>query len=206
MVTFDNEEIKKHIAKLRVFSGLSIGAFLIAFCCGMFAATAAGHLEEHAYFVTASWIIACVAASALIGFFILFKLTEKKIEKCVIGILVAAMEENCELLTGDSEIVLIAEYKEDKVTLYRQNSFKEIVFDLSGIEKSTRTYSAFGTRLWQYLEGFYFVHYGEGYSNVTVTDKPEWSKLFETLPLVSGGAPCCSRPERNYFLKRGLIK
>ncbi|MGN0805765.1 MAG: hypothetical protein ACI4MC_01895, partial [Candidatus Coproplasma sp.] len=138
MVTFDNEQIKKYISRIRLFSGLSVGAFLIAFCFGIFSATAAGHLEEHAYFVTASWIIACVAASALIGFFILFKLTEKKIEKCVIGILVAAMEENCELLTGDSEIALIAEYEGDKVTLSRQNSFKEIVFDLTGIEKSSR--------------------------------------------------------------------
>ncbi|MGN0805958.1 MAG: hypothetical protein ACI4MC_02880, partial [Candidatus Coproplasma sp.] len=82
----------------------------------------------------------------------------------------------------------------------------EIVFDITGIEKSTRTYSAFGTRIWQYLEGFYFIHCGEGYSNVTVTDKTDWSKVLETLPLIKDGAPSCSRPERNYFLKRGLIK
>ena len=206
MVTFDSQEIKKYIAKVRLFSGFSTGAAVVAICSGLFSAVATGHLEEHAYVVVATWIIACISVVALVVFFTLLKLTEKRLKECVISIFVIAMEENSDVYTGGGEIALLDEYEGDKITLSRQNTFKKIVFDLSGVEKSTRTYSSFGIWIWQYLEGYYFLHGSEGISNVTITEKIENEQFFDTLTLVSGGKHCCKRPEKNYFLKRGLIK
>ena len=206
MVTFDNQEIKKYIARIRLFSGLSTGAFVIAFCAGIFSAVAVGSLKEQAALITATWIIAAVAVVVLVVFFTLLMLTEKRLNTCVCDVLAKAMEENSDLYSGDSEIALIAEYDGDKVTLYRQNSFKKIVFDLSGIEKATRTHSNFGTRLLEYLEAYYFLH-GEGYSNVTIADKfDRHNNKFDIYAIITNGEVNVYRPEKNYFLKRGLIK
>lgn len=163
-------------------------------------------MKEQANLITATWIIAAVAAVALVVFFILFKLTENRLKQCVISIFVTAMEENSDLYTVDSEIALIAEYEGDKVTLYRQNSLKKIVFDLSGIKKSARTYSDFGTRLLEYLEAYYYLH-GEGYSNVTIADKyGKNDNNVDDYNIIKNGEVYVYRPEKNYFLKRGLIK
>ncbi|MGN1373001.1 MAG: hypothetical protein ACI4VK_03010 [Candidatus Coproplasma sp.] len=205
MVTFDNEEIKKYIARVRLFKTFSTGAFVIALCAGVFSAVSVGSMKEQAALITATWIIAAVFAVALIVFFTLLKLTEKRLNKCVCDVLITAMEENSDLYSGDSEIALVAEYVGDKVTLSKKNSPKKIVFDLSGIKKSA-TYSDFGTRLWQYLEGYYYLHGGE-YSNVTISDYFDLRDTkFEDYYLIENGEVCIYRPEKNYFLKRGLIK
>lgn len=205
MVTFDNQEIKKYIARVRLFSPFSTGAFVIAICAGICSAVAVGSMKEQAGLITATWIIAVVAAVVLVVFFTLLKLTEKQLNKCVCDVLVEAMEENTDLYTGDSEIALVVEYEGDNVTLSKRNSFKKIVFDLSGIKKSA-TYSNFGTKLWQYLEGYYYLH-SEGYSNVTISDYFDIRNIkFEDYSIIENGEVDVYRPERNYFLKRGLIK
>ncbi|MGN0813013.1 MAG: hypothetical protein ACI4MQ_05870 [Candidatus Coproplasma sp.] len=206
MVTFDSQEIKKYIARIRLFSSFSTGAFVIAFCAGICSAVAVGSMKEQAVLITVTWIIAAVFAVVLVVFFTLLMLTEKRLNKCVCDVLVTAMEENSDLYSGDSEIALIAEYEGDKVTLYRQNSFKKIVFDLSGIEKSTRMHSNFGTRLLEYLEAYYSL-YGEGYSNVTIADKyDKHDNNVDNYNIIQNGEVYVYRPDKNYFLKRGLIK
>lgn len=202
MVTFDSEQIKKYIARVRLFSGLSVGAFVTAFCVGVFSAVGVGSTRLFAV----TWIIASVAAVALVVFFTLLKLNEMWLSDCVAKVIAVAMEENSDLYTGDSEIALVAEYVGNNVTLYRQNSLKKIIFDLSGIKKSVRTYSNFGTRLLQFLEGYYFKH-SEGYSNVTIADYfDKRNNKLDNFSIIENGEVCVYRPENNYFLKRGLIK
>ena len=206
MVTFDSEQIKKYIARVRLFSGLSVGAFVTAFCVGVFSAVAVVSMKEQANLITVTWIIASVAAVALVVFFTLLKLNEMWLSDCVAKVIAVAMEENSDLYTGDSEIALVAEYVGNNVTLYRQNSLKKIIFDLSGIKKSVRTYSNFGTRLLQFLEGYYFKH-SEGYSNVTIADYfDKRNNKLDNFSIIENGEVCVYRPENNYFLKRGLIK
>ncbi|MGN1104463.1 MAG: hypothetical protein ACI4QI_06250 [Candidatus Coproplasma sp.] len=206
MVTFDNEEIKKYIARVKLFKSISTAAFVIAFCAGIFSAVAVGSMKEQAGLITATWIIAAVFAAALVVFFTLLKLTEKRLKECVCDVLKTTMEENSDLYSGDSEIALVVEYEGDKVTLLRQNSFKKIVFDISGIKKSVKTYSFFGVWILQYLEAYFSLH-GEGYSDVTIVDKfDKRNDKYDEYQIIENGEVDVYRPEKNYFLKRGLIK
>lgn len=207
MVTFDSEEIKKYIARKRLFSGLSTGAFIIAFCCGLFSAVAVGSMKEQANLITATWIVAAVAAVCFIVFIAVLPIADKGVNKCVAKVLATAMEDNSDLYTNESEIALIVEYEGDKVTLYRQNPLKKIVFDLSGIEKSVRTYSFFGVWILQYLEAYYYLHGSEGYVNVSISDYYDrHNNEFDIYAIIENGEVDVYRPEKNYFLKRGLIK
>ncbi|MGN0807918.1 MAG: hypothetical protein ACI4MN_05695 [Candidatus Coproplasma sp.] len=207
MVTFDSEEIKKHIAIKRLFSVLSTVAFIIAFCCGLFSAVAVGSMKEQAELITASWIIAVVAAVCFIAFISVLLIADKGVSKCVAKVLATAMEDNSELYTNESEIALIVEYEGNKVTLYRQNPLKKIVFDLSGIEKSVRAYSFFGAWILQYLEAYYYLHGNEGYVNVSISDYfDRRNDKFDIYAIIENGKVDVYRPEKNYFLKRGLIK
>ncbi len=204
MVTFDDEQTKKLVAQRSALSALSVGAFIITFFCGVYAACLTADMDKNAGTVMAFLIAWGVGLAFLIVVFTLFIVLEKRLDGRVATTLASAMERNKDLLVGDSKITFNATYSGGKITLSRVNSFKEITFDLSGIKKSARVYANFGTRLTQYLEGFYFVNKADGYESIIINDAIG-KKDAEVWEIVNDGV-LQANAEKNYYIKRGLIK
>jgi len=205
MVEFKDGQTQKLIKRLSAFKGVTLAAGLIAFCCGMIAAGATAHADEYAEMITALTIIASVAAALFIAFAVPLFLTVKKIDTAVYTAFARAMYENEDMLKNGDEIAFTAAYSGGNLTFSRQNSTKEVTFCLSDIKGVTSVYSAFGTRLIQFLDGYYSAHLKEGYKTVTVTD--EIAGKPETLTIVENGSLYAMRANaNNYFIKRGLIK
>ncbi|MGN1060748.1 MAG: hypothetical protein ACI4QN_03355 [Candidatus Coproplasma sp.] len=203
MVTFDNEEIKKGIARIKKLSTAAIAVLVITMCIEAAVFYFTSNMEKY---LAISIALIVVQGVALISVIILLALKihfEKGVKQAVLNRLAAAMAERADLLSGDSEIALVASYSGDKLTLSRQNSFKEVTFDLSGIKPLRKVYSNFGTYIAEYLQGYYAKGCGQGYESVTVTDGI--AKNSYVIEIVKGGKPC-KKTENNYFLKRGLIK
>lgn len=203
MVTFDDGRTKKLISRISSFSGLSAAAFVIAFCCGTVAACLTADMDKNAALITAFLILCGAGLICFIVAFALTKSTERRLNEVVAEKLAEAMEKNKDLLSGDKKIRLKAAYSGGKLTLSRVNFLKEVTFDLAGIKKSSKIYSDFGTRLTEYLEGFYAVNSKDGYESVTVADCT--GKDEEILDIVKDGKPVV-KADGNYFIKRGLIK
>lgn len=203
MVTFDNEQTKKDIAKVKKLSNAAIAVLVITACIEAAVFYFTVNIEEH---LGISIALIVAQGVALLAFAVLFAFKirlEKGVKQGVLTTLATAMEERADLLSGDSEIALVATYSGDKLTLSRQNSFKEVTFDLSGIKKLPKIYSNFGTYLVEYLQGFYAKGVEKGVNCVTITDNV--GSGASVIKLVEGGKPC-KKTENNYFIKKGLIK
>ncbi len=205
MVEFNDNQTQALIKRLSAFKGVTLAAFLVAFCFGMIAAGLTARVEEYAGMITALLITVGIDVALLIAITVPLVITVKKIDSAVYTAFARAMYENEDMLKGDTEIAFTAAYSEGKLTFSRQHSTKEIIFCLSNIGKAVSAYTAFGTRLTEFLDGYYSVHLNEGYKNITITD--EIAGTPETLTIVENGSLYASRGNNNnYFIKRGLIK
>lgn len=205
MVEFNDGQTQKLIKRLSAFKGVTLAAGLIAFCFGMIAAGLTARAEEYADTITALTIIASIAAALFIAFAVPLFLTVKKIDTAVYTAFARAMYENEDILKNGDEIAFTAAYSGGNLTFSRQNSTKEIIFCLSDIEKIGSAYSSFGTRITEFLDGYYAVHLKDGYKTVTITD--EIAGTPETLTIVENGSLYARHGiNHNYFIKRGLIK
>lgn len=205
MVRFDGAQTQALIKRLTTLKGITLTAFLIAFCCGMIAAGATPHIDEYAATVIALFVIAGVAAACFATLLIPLTLTRRKIDANVSSTLAAAMYKNEDMLTdakGVSEIAFVAAYSGDRLTFGRADRTDGIIFDLTVIKKCTSVYSAFGTRLTEFLEAFYSVRHKDGV-RVTVTE--DMGGRRKALDIAGeNGVKFISK--NNYFIKRGLIK
>ena len=203
MVTFDNGQIKKDIARVKELSNAAICVLGLTLCIEIAVACLTANIEEHLG-ITIALIAAQGVGLLAVAVLFAFKIfAEKGVKQGLLTTLATALEERADLLSGDSEIALVATYSGDKLTLSRQNSFKEVTFDLSGIKPLRKIYSSFGTYIVEYLQGYYAENIGQGYQSVTITDGMGKNTL--VIELVKDGKPC-KKTENNYFIKKGLIK
>ncbi len=203
MVTFDNGQIKKDIARVKELSNAAICVLGLTLCIEIAVACLTANIEEHLGITIALIAAQGVGLLAVAVLFVFKIFAEKGVKQGLITTLATALEERADLLSGDSEIALVATYSGDKLTLSRQNSFKEVTFDLSGIKPLRKIYSSFGTYIVEYLQGYYAENIGQGYQSVTITDGMGKNPL--VIELVKDGKPC-KKTENNYFIKKGLIK
>lgn len=200
MVKFDDGQTRSLIKKQTLFKNLALTAFLAALCCGL-AAAAAAQTENYAA-VTALLVLAGAAAVCAAAFAAVRRAATGKLNESVCAALARAMYENEAMLKGGGEVAFTAAYSGGNLTLSRKSSPKEIVFDLSGLKKSPSIYSAFGTRLTEFLEGYY-AKSGNACTRVTVTD--ETGSRPQTFT-VADKDKAVAKPKKNYFIERGLIK
>ncbi|MGN0823842.1 MAG: hypothetical protein ACI4MB_02095 [Candidatus Coproplasma sp.] len=203
MVTFDNEQTKKDITRVKKLSNAVIAVLVITLCLEAAVFYFTANIEEYLGISIALIVAQSVTLIAVVVLFAVKIRLEKGVKQVILNALAIAMEERADLLSGDSEIALVATYSGDKLTLGRQNSFKDVTFDLSGIKPLRKIYSNFGTYIVEYLQGYYSKGCGQGYESVTVTDGIGKNPL--VIELVKGGEPC-KGTENNYFIKKGLIK
>lgn len=203
MVTFDSEELKKLIKDRGTYSKGTTYIFVISLCIGVIAAALTADVDKFYVVIFALLGSLVVGVVATVIFFIKTKGLEKRIGDEVKKTLATAIVCVPDLLSPDLKIAFVATYSGDNLTLSRQNTFKEITFDLSGIKKSPKTYSNFGTYLVEYLQGYFAVHTAKGCQSVTIADNI--GGRAEVIEIVACGKPC-NKAENNYFIKRGLIK
>lgn len=205
MVRFDDAQTQALIKRLTAFKGLTLTAFLTAFCCGLIAAGATPHIDEYAATVIVLFAIAGVAAACFAALLVPLTLTRRAIDKKVSSALAAAMYKNEAMLTdvtGVSEIAFVAAYSGDKLSFGRADRTDGIIFDLTALRKCTAVYSAFGTRLTEFLEAYYSVRRKDGVG-VTVTE--DMGGRREALE-IAGKNGVKHIGKNNYFIKRGLIR
>ena len=228
MINFDDEKIERLIKKNTVSLNLSYVFFAVALVGAVIAAVLAKGAyvdgKNLGWHLTAL-IAACVALAGFIITVAGFRVRESRQLKY------AVCKKMCEGLLADEnffkggeQIEFIADHTRDTLSLTRKGYTGEIVvnpaklqllqslgdagakieFDLSTFKPATTFYATIGTLLWQFLQAYYFVKGAEiKVKNVFVTDK--MSKTPLTLCIVHDGVTA-KKTEKNYFIKKGLIK
>lgn len=200
MVDFSDEQTKKYIdsgKKLALMRNFAIALFL---CLAVVAAcfVAAGESQLTSAMVTLIFcgvVAACIICLVALSVACSAKLKEQVCKQ------IAAHTQNSNLLSGDDEIALVATYSGGKMTISKQNSLKEVCFDLSALKKSVAIYSNFGVLFNDYLVAFIAKNKGD-YKSVTITD--DVGKQSEVLTILANGELACDT-KNNYFMKKGLL-
>ena len=228
MINFDDEKIERLIKKNTISLNLSYVFFAVALVGAVIAAVLAkGAYKDGTNLVwhLTALIAACVALAGFIITVAGFRVRESRQLKY------AVCEKMCEgllaredFLKGGEEIEFIADHTQDTLSLTRKGYTGEIVvnpaklkllqslgdegtkieFDLSTLKPATTFYGTVGTLLWQFLQAYYSVKGAEiKVKQVTITDNMGKTPL--TLCIVRDGVTA-KNTERNYFIKKGLIK
>ncbi len=109
------------------------------------------------------------------------------------------------LLQGDAAVKFTVKYVGSTLSVLREGQEDDpLEFDLSELRILPSFYAATGTQIWAFMHGYY-AHNAQtdGYESVTVTDEMGRKPL--ELEILKVGVPC-GNTEKNYFLKKGLIK
>lgn len=229
MTEFNDAEINALIKKKRTCDGISylfVGILIVA-------SVIAAVLSRRAYenYLGADWslyiaalIVAVMCLLFLVAHLIFFvSKTNGQLNYAVAKRIVTGFSKHKELLEGCEKAEFEVTYDENVLTVTRINFKREIAplpvlvtktgisngaagvnnvrFDISALKSLPSVYGAFGTRVWAFVQAYYGVN--GGFDEVTVTDNT--GKKPVMLAVVKDGKPC-GNAEKNYFIKRGLVK
>ena len=228
MIKFDGEPTAGLLKRKKN----SLNTSYVVFAILLVSAVIAAALARGAYQSGANWNLylaaLCVALVFLVGFILIIALwvvpTEKKLKLAVGREIADGLLSREDMFKGGGVIEFSADYSGDVLSLSRKNytgtiaidpsrltsadglggAGAKIELDLKALKAVPSLYATAGTKLWLFLQGYYALHGKEnGAERVTVTDNMGKTPL--TLTVFDKGAPVQSA-EKNYFIKKGLIK
>lgn len=228
MIKFDDKEIVRLLQKKK----LSLNASYVLIALLIVSAVVAAVLARGAYsddLARSNHIYALAFAAiflvALIGV-IIFNVvpTNEKLKYSVCKETADGLLARGDFFEGGGVIEFFADYSGDVLTLSRKNftgaiaidparvdsaeglggAGAKIELDLKPLKAVPALYGSAGTNLWLFLSAYYSLHGREnGAERVTVTDNMGKTPL--TLTVFDKDAPAKSA-EKNYFIKKGLVK
>lgn len=228
MIKFDGGEMTRLIKKKKLCTEITLTILALLLISAVISAVLTRNAivqkselgnEVSALWITAFWLVCFIAV-------IIFYAapTNRQLKKSVCKEIADGMLKREDMLKGGGKIEFSADYSGNILTLSRKGFTGEISIDpsrlktaeglggagakieidLQPLKASPSVYSTAGSRLWLFLQAYYYLN-GEknGAEQVTITDN--MGKTPYTLQIFAGGSPA-KNAEKNYFIKRGLIK
>lgn len=209
MINFDDDKICKAIKKKKFASNSAYLIFAVLLICAVVSAVLTRDALTNGKNQIAHISALCLTAAVLLALIavIIFDVApaNRALTLCVCAALANGITARKDMLGGDGVIEFSVGYSGNVLTLSR-NGFTgaDIELDLTPLKAAPALYATVGTKLWQFLSAYYFLHgKASGVKSVTVTDNMGKTPL--TLTVFSADA-AFKGAEKNYFIKKGLIK
>lgn len=212
MVTFDQGELPALVKRRAGYK--TVNYILIALLAVLAIATAVLSGRADISTPDATWILYMVflavtlcLAVAVIAFNLIFVTRANgRVKYAVAQTVAEAFYSNEQtLLQGDATARFTVKYVGSTLSVLREGREDDpLEFDLSALRVLPSVYAATGTQIWAFMHGYY-AHNAQkdGYESVIVTDEMGRKPL--ELEILKEGVPC-GNTDKNYFLKKGLIK
>lgn len=212
MITFDRGDLPSLIKRRAEYKNVNFILIAILAVLAIVTAVLSGRADistpdaawtSYIVFLT---VTLCLAV-ALIAFNLIFVIRAGGRVKYAVAQTVAEAFYSREqtLLRGDATAKFTVKYAGVTLSVLREGREDDpLEFDLSALRVLPSVYAATGTQIWAFMHGYY-AHNAQkcGYDSVTVTDGTGKKPL--ELEILKGGVPC-GNTDKNYFLKKGLIK
>lgn len=228
MIKFDDGETVRLLQKKKLSLNVSYVLFALLIVSAVLAAVLArGAVSDDVawsnYIYALAFAAVCLVAFIGVIAFLVVP-TEKKLKYAVGKEIAKGLLAREDMFKGGGIIEFVADYSGDVLTLSRKNftgaisidpsrltasdglggAGAKIEMDLKPLKAVPALYATAGTKLWQFLQGYYALHGEEnGAERVTVTDNMGKTPL--TLTVFDKGAPAKNNA-KNYFIEKGLIK
>ncbi|MCM1438657.1 MAG: hypothetical protein NC131_05530 [Roseburia sp.] len=228
MIKFDDGEITRLLRKKKLGVNACYVLFALLLICAVLAAVLArGAYSDDVQFGNHIYALAfaAVCLAALIAVWAIVVIPAGRALKLKVNSALAhGLLLREDMFKGGGEIEFEASYKGDVLTLSRKGYTGEITIDptrlkggenlggkgaaveidLSPLKAVPALYATLGTRLWLFLQAFYFLH-GEknGVKSVKIFDNMGKSPC--ALQVFTAGAPA-EKAAENYFIEKGLVK
>ncbi|MDE7084954.1 MAG: hypothetical protein K2O81_06885 [Clostridia bacterium] len=225
MIKFDDGKITESVRRKRILNGLNLVFFTVILIEALIVAA----LSRNAASNWGLYIALYVQLGAFVLLYVMylamfFAKGGRQLKYSVSKAIADGMLEREAMFGGGGDIEFSADYSGNTLTLSRKGYTGEITInpsrlksaqglsgagskielDLTPLKAVPSVYATVGSRLWQFLQAYYFLH-GEknGVQNVTVTDNT--GKTPFTLQVFQSGVTA-KNAENNYFIKKGLVK
>lgn len=229
MTEFNDAEISALIKKKRTCDGITYLVVAILIIASIIAAVLSKQAYENYLGADRSLYLAALIVAVMCLLFLVAHLiffvsnTNGQLNYAIAKKITSAFLNNKELLESGGKAEFEVSYENDILTVTRVN-FKRgnapspvtvtasgissvaagtncVRFDISALKILPSVYGAFGTRILAFIQAYYGV---KGvFDEVTVTDNTGNKPAIITV--VKEGKPC-GNAEKNYYIKKGLIK
>ena len=227
MVTFDDAEIKNLIKHKRTCDGVGWLTFAVLFFSALIAAILSKGAYENYLGVEWNLYLAAfiIAIIFLVGFVFLqifvISRARNRVNEAVAKRIAKGFYANEDILKGCGNIEFSVTYDGGELTVARQNFSRQIsvsaaklnggkitdgtlgyiTFDLTEIKKLPSLFGAFGSRIWAFIQAYYAVN--GGFDSVEITDNTGKNPV---AIAVGKDGKLCENTDKNYFIKRGIVK
>ena len=225
MIKFDDAETTMRIRSKRILNGLNIVFFSVILLEALIVAV----LSRNAASNWGLYIALYVQLGTFVVLYIIYLATffaqgGRRLKYSVDKAIAEGLLAREDMLKGGGDIEFSADYSGDTLSLSRKGYTGEITIDparlktaeniggagskaeldLAPLKAVPSLYATVGSRLWQFLQAYYLLH-GEknGVQSVTITDNMGKTPL--TLQVFKSGVTA-SNAEKNYYIKKGLVK
>lgn len=225
MITFNDDGLKGRLQHAKICSGINVGFLTVIFIAALVIAVCSKYAESNwGLYVGGLVFWGVLALVYVVCLFAIFLPAAKAAKRGVCETIAQSLLTREDFFTGGEEIEFVAEYSGDCLTLSRKGYTGEILiepsrlqnlknlggegakieFDLAPLAIVPSVYSTVGTALWQFLQAYYAIKGAQGgVKRVFITDC--MGKKPTTLAVFNDGAPA-KTSDKNYFIKKGLIK
>lgn len=224
MVTFDGAETDRAIKNRRICNGLNVMYItLIAVAAVALAALSSRAEKFWGVYIGGLAAFGVLIAVYIVNIFTAFRPAGRELNRLICSAIASGFSEDEAILKGGGDIAFTANYSGNELELKREGFTGEIKlsaarvkegeniasagaavrFDLTPLKAVPAEYGTVGTKLWLFLQAYYYLHAQEhGCESVTVTDNTGKTPL--KLTIVADGK--CTQPaDKNYFIVKGLI-
>ncbi|MCM1545702.1 MAG: hypothetical protein NC033_01570 [Clostridiales bacterium] len=228
MIKFDDGETVRLLRKKKLGLNACYVIFALLLVSAVLAAVLArgvysdGAFRSNHLYALAFAAVCLVALVGVIAF--VTAPTERALKLAVNSKIAKELLSREDFFAGDGRILFAADYSGDVLTLTRQNytgainldpfnqksteniaaAGTKIEFGLKELKAVPSLYATIGTRLWLFLQAYYFLHGAKnGVESVYIADNMGKKPVF--LQVFAINAPL-EKAKKNYFIKKGLIK
>ncbi len=225
MIKFDGDEVCDRIKVKRILNGLNIAFFSVI----LFEALILAALSKNAANNWGLYISLYVQLGVFVILYVIYLLTlftqgGRRLNYAVCKEIANGLLAREDMFKGGGVIEFSADYSGDVLTLSRKNytgaisidpsrltsadglggAGAKLELDLKPLKAVPALYATAGTKLWLFLQGYYALHGKDnGAESVTITDNMGKTPLTLTVFDKSVHA---TGAEKNYFIKKGLLK
>ncbi len=228
MIKFDDGENIRLLRKKKLSLNISYVLFALLLVSAVLAAVLArkavsNDLAWSNYIYALAFAALCLVA--FIGVIVFYVVpTDKQLKYTVCKAIADGMLARGDMFGGGGVIEFSADYSGNVLTLSRKGYTGEITIDparlksaenlggagckieldLATLKAVPSLYATAGTKLWLFLQAYYFLHGATNkVESVTITDNMGKTPL--TLQVFKNGVTA-KKAEKNYFIKKGLVK
>ncbi len=209
----------------RILNGLSILFFSVILCEALIVAVLSKNATSNWGLYIALYVqLGTFAVLYVLYLATLFAQGGRRLNYAVCKEIAEGLLAREDMFKGGGVIEFSADYSGDVLTLSRKNftgaitidpsrlasaealggAGAKIELDLKALKAVPSLYATAGTKLWQFLQGYYALHgEKEGAESVTITDNMGKTPLTLTVFVKGAGA---KKNTKNYFIEKGLIK